>query len=359
MHRAAVARLPAQPARSTRTCRSATCRSPATSPTRSTREWIALDDELDRDREHLRRVRGADRVRRALADPVPRDQPRLAGERSRAGRDHDRVRRADRRGADRRLRRVRRRDARRRSREPRIEGTFKGERMRAWDVVWGTRRADVVIENSYVDVSNAVDDRRRLGDPRRRPVLARLPAQGRRRGDRRARPARRAGRWRICATPSSSTTIRSRACVSGEFHLYGKYQTPFGFGRLIDRRRASPTASRSTRATASLRFEGTGVRLDKHRHHEEHRQRHRRGVGRLGRQLLVQRRRRADPGRVADDAPRFPRAPLSGLLAVQRHRRRHVRRAALRRRSCASTTCSPATKASASSSAGCRCAASC
>ena len=39
--------------------------------------------------------------------------------------------------------------------KPRIEGTFTGDRMRAWDVVWGTGIADVVIENSYAIVANA------------------------------------------------------------------------------------------------------------------------------------------------------------------------------------------------------------
>ena len=40
--------------------------------------------------------------------------------------------------------------------KPRIEGTFKGDRLRAWDVVWGHAIADVVIENSYAIVSNAI-----------------------------------------------------------------------------------------------------------------------------------------------------------------------------------------------------------
>ena len=76
-------------------------------------EWIEIAQRLDRDREDLRRVPGTHRVGAALDDPVPRDQPRLAGERSRARRDHDRVRRADRRDRDRRPRRVRRDDVRR------------------------------------------------------------------------------------------------------------------------------------------------------------------------------------------------------------------------------------------------------
>ena len=49
--------------------------------------------------------------------------------------------------------------------------------------------------------------------------------------------------------------------VTGEFHLYGKYETPFGFGRLqIDDGVAYDEPFE--RATASLRFEGAGVRLD-------------------------------------------------------------------------------------------------
>ena len=60
---------------------------------------------------------------------------------------------------------------------PRIEGRFAGERMRAWDVEWGTARGDAVIENGYVDVANAVitrgdseiraDGRFSLGYPRK------------------------------------------------------------------------------------------------------------------------------------------------------------------------------------------------
>ena len=108
--------------------------------------------ELGGDAEDLRRVRGTDGVRRAVAHSVSRHQPRLAGERSRARRHHDRVRRADRCRADRRLRRVRRRDARgvhaaahRRARSPAIAcapGTWSG----------AAARATLVIENSYVFV---------------------------------------------------------------------------------------------------------------------------------------------------------------------------------------------------------------
>jgi hypothetical protein len=39
---------------------------------------------------------------------------------------------------------------------PRIEGTFAGERMRAFDVEWGAARGSAVIENSYADVKEVV-----------------------------------------------------------------------------------------------------------------------------------------------------------------------------------------------------------
>ena len=64
-------------------------------------------------RRHLHRVRRRHRLRRAIEDAVPRDQPQLAGERSLPRRHHDGVRRADAGDSDRRRRQVRRRDARR------------------------------------------------------------------------------------------------------------------------------------------------------------------------------------------------------------------------------------------------------
>ena len=42
-------------------------------------------------------------------------------------------------------------------RRPRIEGRFTGAEMRAWDVNWGDVDGDFVVENSYANVSRAVD----------------------------------------------------------------------------------------------------------------------------------------------------------------------------------------------------------
>ena len=39
-------------------------------------------------------------------------------------------------------------------RRPRIEGVFRGERIRAFDVVWGSTTGRAVIENAYADVAS-------------------------------------------------------------------------------------------------------------------------------------------------------------------------------------------------------------
>ena len=145
-------------------------------------------------------------------------------------------------------------------RRPRIEGRFSGERLRAWDVVWGQATGDLVIEDGYVALTNArltsgdavieTEGRYALGYPRRdggEEINARVRIRDRALSDLRH------------AFQLFDYPIDGR--VSGEFHLYGKYETPFGFGRLqIDDGVAY--GEPFERATASLRFEGQGVRLD-------------------------------------------------------------------------------------------------
>ena len=143
---------------------------------------------------------------------------------------------------------------------PRIQGTLKGERFRAWDVVWGTGRADLAIENSYVFVANATltegdseiraDGQFSLGFPRR---------DGGDEIDARVRVTRRPlvdlrHAFNLDDYPIQGT-------VSGEYQLYGKYQTPFGFGRL-NIEKGTAYGETFDAATSSLRFEGAGVRLD-------------------------------------------------------------------------------------------------
>jgi hypothetical protein len=144
--------------------------------------------------------------------------------------------------------------------KPRIEGTFTGERMRAWDTVWGGGTAKVVIENSYVTVTDSVvtsgdseirtDGTFSLGYPRRdggEEINARVRITKRPLVDLRHA-------FELDDYPVEGS-------VSGEFHLYGKYETPFGFGRLVIDRGVAYGEPFDT-ATAALRFEGAGVRLD-------------------------------------------------------------------------------------------------
>jgi hypothetical protein len=144
---------------------------------------------------------------------------------------------------------------------PRVQGKMRAEGMRAWDVVWGTGRADLAIENSYVFVSNGVmstggsteiraDGQFSLGYPRRDggdEIDARI----------------RVTEWPLVDLRHAFNLddYPAEGVVSGEYQLYGKYETPLGFGRLNI---AKGTAYGETfdTATAALRFEGNGVRLD-------------------------------------------------------------------------------------------------
>jgi hypothetical protein len=145
-------------------------------------------------------------------------------------------------------------------RDPRIEGRFSGERMRAWDVVWGTGEAEIAIEDGYVDVARSrvthdgatieAEGRFSLGYPRRdggEELNARV-----RLTDRPLLDLRRA--FGLDDYPMFGR-------VSGEFHVYDRYEAPHGFGKLrLDQGTAWGEPFET--ATASLRFEGAGVRVD-------------------------------------------------------------------------------------------------
>ena len=144
--------------------------------------------------------------------------------------------------------------------KPRIEGHFAGERMRAWDVVWGRGTADLVIQNSYVQIAKsliehegsqiAAEGKFSLGYPRKdhgEELNAVVRMTKRPLGDLRH------------AFELDDYPVDGLA--SGEYHIWGKYETPDGFGRLqIDEGVAY--GEPFDIATANLRFEGSGVRLD-------------------------------------------------------------------------------------------------
>jgi TamB, inner membrane protein subunit of TAM complex len=143
---------------------------------------------------------------------------------------------------------------------PRVEGRFSGSGLRAWDVVWGNGRGEVVVENGYAVVSKSAlshggatieaDGRFSLGFPRRdggEELSARVRIAGRPVADLRH------------AFELDDYPIDGR--LSGEFHLYGRYQRPHGYGRMsIDH--GTAYGEPIDHAQATLRFEGTGLRLD-------------------------------------------------------------------------------------------------
>jgi len=144
---------------------------------------------------------------------------------------------------------------------PRVEGTFRGEDLWAWDTLWGDGGAKLVVENNYVDVRDGVvrlngseihtDGKFSLGYPR---------SDGGDEIDARFRIVRR-----DLVSLRHAFEIDEYPVVglfSGELHLTGPYQKPLGFGAMsIDEGRAY-NAVPVKKATASLRFDGRGIRID-------------------------------------------------------------------------------------------------
>jgi hypothetical protein len=145
-------------------------------------------------------------------------------------------------------------------RRPRIEGTFQGEQMRAFDLVWGSVTGDAIIENSYADVTNVVvsanesamyvDGRFSLGFPRR---------DGGEEMNARIRLIRRPVADLRHAFGLDDYDIDG--FFSGEFHVYGEYLRPFGFGQMAVAEGVAYGEPFET-ATAAVRLEGDAVRLD-------------------------------------------------------------------------------------------------
>lgn len=146
-------------------------------------------------------------------------------------------------------------------RRPRIEGVFVGGDVRVWDVTWGRTEGRVVVENDYVEVLDGVVSR---GDGADLDLAGRFSLSVPRADRGEEFEARvRARRWPVRDFMNAFDIERYpvEGRLSGEFHLYGRYRGPFGFGRLtIDN--GSAYGEPFETATAAVRFEGEGVRLD-------------------------------------------------------------------------------------------------
>jgi len=142
---------------------------------------------------------------------------------------------------------------------PHVEGTFNGEDLWAWDTLWGDGSAHVAYENDYIEIR---DGTVRLNGSEIH-ADGKFSTGSRDDGgdeiDARFRVVRRdlAGlrhAFELDEYPISGL-------FSGEFHLTGPYRQPVGFGAMtIEEGRAYGQPMQ--KATASLRFDGRGIRLN-------------------------------------------------------------------------------------------------
>ncbi len=145
-------------------------------------------------------------------------------------------------------------------RDPRVEGTFSGEDLRAFDTLWGDGVARIVVENSYVNVTDGVvrhdgaeiraDGLFSLGYPR---------DDGGEEINTRLRIARRDIDSLRHALGIDDYPVSG--LLSGEFHLTGEYARPVGFGGMTIEDGVA-YGEPFQKVTASVRFDGAGVRLD-------------------------------------------------------------------------------------------------
>jgi hypothetical protein len=144
-------------------------------------------------------------------------------------------------------------------RKPRVEGEFCGEDLRAFDTLWGGGDAHIAVDNSYVKVTDGIV---RLNESEMR--FDGLFSLGSRDdgGDEinaRIRVVRRdvdslRHAFGIDQYPVSGL-------LSGEFHLTGQYRRPIGFGGMTLDNLVAYGEPLQT-AVSSLRFDGSGIRLD-------------------------------------------------------------------------------------------------
>ncbi len=145
-------------------------------------------------------------------------------------------------------------------RSPHIEGTFSGDDIRALDTMWGAATGRIVYENRYLTVANGVvrqgeseilaDGLFSIGYPR---------DDGGEQVNARFKITRRDLDSLRHAFAMDNYPVSGR--LSGEFHLAGDYERPIGFGAMTVEEMVA-YGEPFGKATASLRFEEPGVRLD-------------------------------------------------------------------------------------------------
>ena len=142
---------------------------------------------------------------------------------------------------------------------PRIEASFDGHDIRAWNVSWGAGQGMITVENSYLDVMGGRFER----------AAAALQVDGRFTiGSRDDGGDEIDASFEFAAFPAARVRqafglsgYDIEGPLTGEIRLFGQYRSPFGVGRLVLRDPVAYGESFDS-ATAGLRFEGNGVRLD-------------------------------------------------------------------------------------------------
>ena len=150
---------------------------------------------------------------------------------------------------------------------PRIEASFAGEDIQAWNVSWGSGRGAITVEDAYLHVADGMFSE----GPARLQVDGRFALGYRRAG----LDSRDDGGDEIDASfhfvSFPARLVRDAFSLdgydidgplTGEIRLFGDYRRLLGVGRMA---LADPVAYGEPfdSATADLRFEGTGVRIER------------------------------------------------------------------------------------------------
>jgi len=143
---------------------------------------------------------------------------------------------------------------------PLIVGLFEGDGIRAWDVEWGRARGDLLIENSYVTITNSL-----VGEGDTHIVANGKYALGYPRADGGEEMDARITVEHWPLTDFRHAFLLDDWPVEGtafaDIRIYGNYEGPEGFGLM----RVTPgSAWEETFETFTTRlsFEGTGMRLE-------------------------------------------------------------------------------------------------
>lgn len=144
---------------------------------------------------------------------------------------------------------------------PRVEATFAGEALRAWNVDWGVGGGGIVVDNGYLELRNGLfrNDGAEFGADGTFSIGGSDVDGGEDINAVITMVSFQTSNIRSAFGLEDGYTIDGPA--TGEVRLYGPYRAMFGYGQVV---LEQPTAYGEPidSASSGLRFEGNGVRLD-------------------------------------------------------------------------------------------------